>query len=74
MPAPIEGGRQMGRIRAGLAHQHGHLLEPHAARGLFEHETRDLHGFERFAWRGEEPNRVVERRGRPGAPSAKSVL
>ena len=63
-PCAIEGGRQMSRVRRRLVQQHRHLLESHASRGLVEHETSDLDGFERFAWRREEPNRVVEF-GRP---------
>ena len=54
----------MGRIRGRLVQQHRHLLKSDASRGLLEHEPSDLHGFERFARRREEPNRIVEF-GRP---------
>jgi hypothetical protein len=57
----------MGSIGRGHAHQHGHLLESDAARRLFEHESRYLHGFERLAGCREESDRAVERRRRPAS-------
>ena len=62
IPARSKADARWAAYAAGAAHQHGHLLEPDAARRLLEHEPRDLHGFERLAWCGEESNRVVERR------------